>query len=713
MMTLLEIVTQVTNNVNNANANGRNGGNGGNNGCSYKAFLACNPRDYDGRGGAVALTMWIEKIESVIENSGCAKNQKVKYAASSFINREAAMAMTWVQFKALLVEEFYPSNEMKKLESEFWNHIMVRSNYTGYTYRLHELAKLVPCLLTPESKRIGRSSGKIKEVEQTSKQGGSWKDNKKAKMGKGFVATAAPRNVNVGAYPKCTKCFTYHPESGPCRLCFNCQKPGHFARDCRAPFSLLLTPLCCDDTHDLTPRVSVLAGCDRLSTVTRQIRVRLCNHAKRQGAVVFALKTWRHYLYEMKSVIYMDHKSLQHIFDQKELNMRQRRWTELFSDYECEIRYHLAHSEAFKEDNVPAERLYRLDQQMERKKDESLYFMDRKAHNNRYSVHLGADKMYHDLRDMYWWSGMQRDIATYVSKCLTCSKVKAEHQRPSRLLQQPKIPEWKWNNITIDFITKLPKTKSGHDTIWVVVDKLTKSAYFLATREDYNMEKLARLYIDEIIARHGVPVSIILDQDGCYHSSIRYAPFEALCGRKCRSPVLWAEIEESRLIGPKLVQETTDKAQATRFEVGDKVLLKVSSWKGVIRFGKKGKLAPRYVGPFEILEKIGPVAYQLRLPEEVSSVHDTFHMSNSKKCLADANLRVPLDEIKIDKTLHFVEEPIEIMNREVKSLKRSKILIVKVHWNSKRDPEFTWEREDHMKAKYPRLFVDRAVEPTS
>ncbi|GJV06631.1 putative reverse transcriptase domain-containing protein [Tanacetum coccineum] len=192
-----------------------------------------------------------------------------------------------------------------------------------------------------------------------------------------------------------------------------------------------------------------------------------------------------------KSVIYTDHKSLQHIFDQKELNIRQKRWIELFSDYECEIRYHPAQSEAFKEENAPTERLHGLDQQMERKEDESLYFMDR-----------------------IWVP----DIATYVSKCLTCSKVKAEHQRPSGLLQQPEIPEWKWDNITMDFITKLPRSKSGHDTIWVVVDRLTKSTYFLVTREDYSTEKLARVYIDEIVARHGVPVSIISDRDGRFTS---------------------------------------------------------------------------------------------------------------------------------------------------------------------------------------------------
>ncbi|GJS10857.1 putative reverse transcriptase domain-containing protein [Tanacetum coccineum] len=219
------------------------------------------------------------------------------------------------------------------------------------------------------------------------------------------------------------------------------------------------------------------------------------NQGLELGAIVFALKTWRHYLYGTKSVIYTDHKSLQHIFDQKELNMRQRRWIELFSDYECEIRYHpgkanvvadalsrkerlkprrvramamtvqigmrekiqVAQSEALKQENILMENLHGLDQQMEKKEGESLYFMDRiwvpligdgrtiimdEAHKSKYYVHPGADKMYYDLRDRYWWPGMKKDIATYVSKCLTCSKVKAEHQRPSGLLQQPEIPEW-------------------------------------------------------------------------------------------------------------------------------------------------------------------------------------------------------------------------------------------------------------------------------
>ncbi|GKC35146.1 putative reverse transcriptase domain-containing protein [Tanacetum coccineum] len=187
-----------------------------------------------------------------------------------------------------------------------------------------------------------------------------------------------------------------------------------------------------------------------------------------------------------------------------------------------------------------------------------------------------------------------------------------------------------------------------------------------------------------------------------YHASVRCAPFEALYGRKCRSPIMWAEVGEGQLIGPELVQETTkkisqikDRLKAARdrqksyadkrrkpleFSVGDYVLLKVSPWKGVVRFGKKGKLAPRFVGPFEIIKKVGPVAYQLDLPEELNGVHDTFHVSNLKKYLADPTLQV-------DAKLNFVEEPVEILEREFKKLKRSRIVIVKVRGNSKCDPE--------------------------
>ncbi|GJR78204.1 putative reverse transcriptase domain-containing protein [Tanacetum coccineum] len=281
------------------------------------------------------------------------------------------------------------------------------------------------------------------------------------------------------------------------------------------------------------------------------------------------------------------------------------------------------------------------------------------------------------MKKLYWWPNMKADIATSVSKCLTCLKVKAEHQKPSGLLVQPKIPQWKWDNITMDFITKLPRTSSGYNTIWVVVDRLTKSAHFLPMRENDFMDKLARL--------------------------------------------------DAQLTGPKIIHETTEKIfqikqriQAARdrqksyadvrrkpleFQEGDKVMLKVSPWKGVIHLGKWGKLNSRYIGPFKVFAKVGTVAYRLELPQQLSRVHSTFHVSNLKKCLSDEPLAIPLDEIHIDDKLYFVEEPVEIMDREVKRLKQSRIPIIKVRWNSRRGPEFTWEREDQFRKKYPHLLT--------
>ncbi|KAJ9544791.1 hypothetical protein OSB04_024498 [Centaurea solstitialis] len=593
-----------------------------------------------------------------------------------------------------------------------------------------------------------------------------------------------------------------------------------------------------------------------IAYASRQLKVHEKNyttHDLELGAVVFALQIWRHYLYGTKCTIYTDHKSLQHILDQKMLNMRQRRWVELLSDYDCEIKYHPgkanvvadalsrkervkpirtramgmivqtslksqileAQREALKVDNLKKETLHKMEIELEEKSDGVRYFKDRiwvpkvdqlrklimdEAHQSRYSIHPRYDKMYKGLKEHFWWPEMKKDIATYVSKCLTCARIKAEHQRPSGLLQQPEIPEWKWERISMDFVTKLPKTKKGHDSIWVIVDRLTKSAHFLPIKESFSIDRLAQLYVDEIVMRHGVPISIISDRDSrftsrfwqslqaalstsvdlstayhpqtdgqtertiqtlgdmlracvlefggswddhlplvefsynnSYHASIQCAPYEALYGRKCRSPLNWLEVGESRLLRPDIVQETTDKIKLVQeklkaardrqknyvdnrrkpleFQVGDKVLLKVSPWKGLIRFGKKGKLSPRFVGPFEVIERIGPVAYRLDLPIELSSIHDTFHMSNLKKCLSEETIVLPLEEIQIDEQLRAAEEPIEILDREIKQLRRSKIPIVKVRWNSRHGPELTWEQEAFMKDKYPHLFTKNPCAP--
>ncbi|GKB90715.1 putative reverse transcriptase domain-containing protein [Tanacetum coccineum] len=240
----------------------------------------------------------------------------------------------------------------------------------------------------------------------------------------------------------------------------------------------------------------------------------------------------------------------------------------------------------------------------------------------------------------------------------------------------------------MDFITKLPKSSQGFDTIWVIVDRLTKSAHFLPIRENDPLDKLARLYLNRIVARYGIPVLIIYDRDGrftsnfwrsfqkvlgtdlswvkhlplaefsynnSYHASIKAAPYELL--RKS-----YADL----------------KRKPMEFEVGDRVMLKVSPWKGVVRFGKRGKLNPRYVGPFKVLAKVGKVAYKLELPQELSRVHHTFHVSNLKKCYADEPLVMPLEGIHVDDRLQFMEEPVEIMEREIKRLKRIRIPLVNV-----------------------------------
>ncbi|GJV05603.1 putative reverse transcriptase domain-containing protein, partial [Tanacetum coccineum] len=553
-----------------------------------------------------------------------------------------------------------------------------------------------------------------------------------------------------------------------------------------------------------------------IAYASRKLKIHKKNyttHDLELGAVVFALKMWRHYLYGMKCVVFTDHKSLQHILDQKELNMRQRRWLELLSDYDYEIRYHPgkanvvadglsrkeqikplrvralvlttglnllvqilnAQVEARKEENYGTKDLGGMIKKLKPRADGMLRLRNRswipcfgnlrtlimhESHKSKYSIHPGSDKMYQDLKKLYWWQNMKSEIATYISKCLTCAKIKAECKKPSGLLVQPVIPVWKWENITMDFITKLPKSLSGQDAIWVIVDRLTKFAHFLPMKETNSMEKLTRQYLKEVVSRHGVPVLIISDRDSKFTSyfwqslnkalgtqldmSTTYHPqtngqsertiqtLEDML-RACvivfgkgwdrHLPLVEFSYNNSYHKSIKIIHETKEKIiqikkriQAARdrqksyadrrrkpleFQVVDKVVLKVSSWKGVIRFGKRGKLNPRYIGPFKILAKVGTVAYRLELPEQLSQVHSTFHVSNLKKCFSDEPLAIPLDEIQIDDKLNFIEESVEIMDREVKRLKQSRIPIVKVCKNS-------GQREDQMKKKYPHLFANTA-----
>ncbi|GJS55320.1 putative reverse transcriptase domain-containing protein [Tanacetum coccineum] len=341
----------------------------------------------------------------------------------------------------------------------------------------------------------------------------------------------------------------------------------------------------------------------------------------------------------------------------KELNMRQRRWIELFSDYECEIRYHPGKA------NVVADALSRKERLKPRRVRAMAngLFQDHPPKPHWFCLDLcvgfglGLEWCFGWIVDLWMFSCGCFVVLLWIVGCLECWGVSdfgyGNEERYYYLYRDGRFTSRCWQTVQKTLGTKLDISTAYHP------QTNRQSERTIQTLED--------------ILR-----ACVIDFGGSLgRSSTNW------------SPILWAEIRESSLIGPELVQETTDKV----------VLIK-----------EKLKAAR----PFEILKRIGPVAYRLRLPEELSGVHDTFHVSNLKKCFADASLHVPLGEIKIDKTLRFVEEPVEIMDREVKSLKRNKIALVKVCWNSKRGPQFTWEREDYMKSN-PQLFVDQADESAS
>ncbi|KAK5839973.1 hypothetical protein PVK06_008833 [Gossypium arboreum] len=404
--------------------------------------------------------------------------------------------------------------------------------------------------------------------------------------------------------------------------------------------------------------------------------------------------------------------------------------------------------------------------------------------------------MYNDLRRQFWWHEMKRDISDFVSKCLICQQVKAEHQVPTGLLQPIMIPEWKWDRVTMDFVSGLPLSASKKDAIWVVVDRLTKSAHFIPVRTDFSLEKLAELYVSQIVRLHGVPISIVSDRDprftsrfwkklqealgtklhfstafhpqtdgqseriiqiledmlrccilefsgswerylpliefaynNSFQSSIKMAPYEALYGRKCRTPLFWTELDESKIFGIDLIKDAEQKVKVIReslkaaidrqksyadlkrkdieYQVGDKVFLKVSPCKKILRFGRKGKLSPRFIGPYEISERVGPVAYRLILPPELEKIHDVFHVSMLRRYRSDPSHIISPSEVEIQANMSYEEELIRILARKVKELRNEKVPLVKVLWLKHGMEGATWEPENSMKERYPNLFTGK------
>ncbi|GJR19585.1 putative reverse transcriptase domain-containing protein [Tanacetum coccineum] len=758
--------------------------NGNRVGCSYKEFLACNPKEYDGKGGDVVLTHWIEKMENVHDMSGCSNDQKVKYTAGSFVgksltwwnsqirtlSREIVVSMSWNDFKFMMIQEFCPSHEMQKLESGLSNNAMVRVGHAAYTDRFHELARR-----------------KREKYEGTSKDKNGIDDNKRTKTGNVFATTVNPvgrENMDFRGVPRNVN--PVNAKNPIVRACYECGSTDHGCGKPKEPgrgrqfmWSRGRSPgsNICYRASDLGFRyeIEIVAGSCRdfdkskvakspyhltpsemeeLSGLLKELQdkeVQFLGHVINGNGIhvdpskIEAVKNWKALRTLTKEELAFNLGRGTRYWPFQNL---ERRWIELCSNYDYEIRYHpgkanvvadvLSRKERVKPKRFRAMNMILqssikiwnmaaqkeamdefgvlqkgLDEMIKQKSNGTLYYLDRiwvplkgevrtlimdEAYKLKYYVHPGADKMYYDLKDRLRLSIKGHLAAQNLSFRMDMGK-----------------------GLVMDVVIRL------------------------------KMERLARLYLNEIVARHGVSISIISDCDSHFTSRFWQSMQEALGTRLdmsmayhpqtdgqsertiqtlediLRACILdlrevgmfifrWLSfritiVGEVQLIGPKLVQETTEKISQIKdrlkdmrdrqnsyadkrrkpleFSAGDYVLLKVSPWKGVVRFGKKRKLAPRFVGLFEIIEKVGPVAYRLDLLKELSGVHDTFHVSNLKKRLVDPTLKVNLDEIRVDVKLNFVEMLVEILEREFKKLKRSRIAIVKARWNSKRGLEFT------------------------
>ncbi|WVZ76479.1 hypothetical protein U9M48_024455 [Paspalum notatum var. saurae] len=412
--------------------------------------------------------------------------------------------------------------------------------------------------------------------------------------------------------------------------------------------------------------------------------------------------------------------------------MRRRRWLELIKDYDMEIHYHPGKANVVVDARARRLTFGKMNREPYGTRTEYVcltWTASRKlilseAHDTAYSIHPGSTKMYYDLKERFWWYGMKRAVAEYVAICDTCRRVKARTSRPAGLLQPLKVPEWKWEEITMDFIVGLPRTRK--DII----------QYGIPSSDGRADERTNRILEDMLRAcaiRYGTSWDKCLpyaefSYNNSYQAGPKKSPFEALYGKRCVTPLFWNQTGEKQVFGPdiiqdaeqqlRIVQENLRVAQSRQrsyadvrrrdlsFKVDDHVYLKVSPMRGIRRFNMKGKLAPRYIGPFKILEKKGEVAYRLELPPSLSGVHDVFHVSQLKKCLRVPEEQAPLEGLEVQEDLTYTEHPVKILDTSERNTRNKKIKMCRVQWSHHTEAEATWEREDELKAAYPALFAN-------
>ncbi|GJV94352.1 putative reverse transcriptase domain-containing protein [Tanacetum coccineum] len=520
--------------------------------CTYIDFLKCQPMNFKCTEGVVRLTQWLEKMESVFHISKCTVACQVKFATCTLqgnvltwwnsylkvVGHDIAYAMPWKTLKKMITDKYCREEAI-----EFATELM---------------DKKVPTIAKhqAENKRKFKDSSRNNQNQQQ-----PFKRNNVTQAytaGPGMIARVLRMEIKgnqAGNGNTIARAYTVGTaRTNPNSIC--CQ--GFLRRSLSA--SILALPEGSEDfivyyDASIKGMGAVLMQREKvISYASRQLKIHEKNyttHDLELGTVMFALKIWRHYLYGTKCTVFTDYKSLQRILDQKELNMRQRRWKErnkplrvralvMTIGLDLPKRILEAQTDAIKQENLKSEDV----------------------------GEVGCRSTY--MKQLYLWPNMKANITTYVSKCLTCLKVKAEHQKPSSLLVQPEIPQWKWDNITTDFVTKLPRTQRN-DTIWRSFQKAMGTQLDMSTtyhpQTDGQSERTIQTLEDILRAcvidfgngwERNLPY-IEFSYNNSYHASIKAAPFEALYGRKCRSPVCWAEVGDAQLTGPELIHEKTEK----------------------------------------------------------------------------------------------------------------------------------------------------------